>query len=429
MSDVAIKVENLHKLYRLGIKNDENDTMVSTMLSWLKAPRRNFDQLRKLTTFDLNCTDDEDVLHALNDVSFEVKHGEVLGIIGRNGAGKSTLLKVLSRITEPTAGRVTINGRVASLLEVGTGFHPELTGRENIYMNGTILGMSKKEIDRKFEEIVDFSGVEKFLDTPVKRYSSGMKVRLAFCVAAHLDPEILIIDEVLAVGDAEFQKKCLGKMQDVSTGGRTVLFVSHNMGAIQTLCPRSLLLRQGQMVDDGESEEVVRNYLRKMKKNRSEIFKLDNPDRTNSGVFRFTNACLLNSKGEETVSIISGEDIAMKFSYESDRNLPNLKIDFAVYDEKGQPVTYIDTGLKNKIILESDTYGFATCTIKKNPFPVGDYYVTLVAFSNSEKLDYLSSALSFTVVDSIYYGSSNVPYRHLCALYVDHEWSFANEVG
>ena len=198
---------------------------------------------------------------ALKEVSFEVRDGEVVGIIGRNGAGKSTLLKVLSRITEPTIGRVGLKGRVASLLEVGTGFHPELTGRENIFLNGAILGMSRAEVKSKFDEIVDFSGVEKFLDTPVKHYSSGMYVRLAFAVAAHLEPEILIIDEVLAVGDAEFQKKCLGKMRDVATGGRTVLFVSHNLGAVQALCGRAVLLKEGQIIGDGLPSEVMRGYI------------------------------------------------------------------------------------------------------------------------------------------------------------------------
>ncbi|AJF06505.1 ABC transporter ATP-binding protein [Geoalkalibacter subterraneus] len=426
MSDVAIKVENLHKLYRLGLKDDENDTLIQTALSWITAPKKNFTNLRKLTTMDLNSTDDPDVLHALNDISFEVKHGEVLGIIGRNGAGKSTLLKVLSRITEPTAGRVTINGRVASLLEVGTGFHPELTGRENIYMNGTILGMSKKEIDRKFDEIVDFSGVERFLDTPVKRYSSGMKVRLAFSVAAHLDPEILIIDEVLAVGDVDFQKKCLGKMQDVSSGGRTVLFVSHNMGAIQTLCPRSLLLRQGQMVDDGESDQVVRSYLSRMKKNRSEIFTLDNADRTNTGVLRLTDAFVLDNDGQETENIIAGEDITFKFSYESNQDLSNLTIIFTVLDDVGKPVTHIRSDLKGTVFKSPSRRGVFNCSVPQNPFAIGDYRVAVAVFADDVQLDHISAAIHFAVVDSIYFGSAKVPPRQYCTVYVDHSWTLEN---
>ena len=260
MTDIAISVDGLGKAYRIGLKEDIPDSLVSAVTSWAKAPVRNFKRLRSLDTFKETDCEAEDVIWALRDVSFEVQRGEVLGIIGRNGAGKSTLLKVLSRITEPTTGRAVIRGRVSSLLEVGTGFHPELSGRENVYMNGTILGMTKREIDRKFDEIVDFSGVERFLDTPVKRYSSGMKVRLAFAVAAHLEPEILIIDEVLAVGDAEFQKRCLGKMQDLAHGGRTVLFVSHNMGAVKSLTTRCVYLRDGGIAGLGDTEKILDRY-------------------------------------------------------------------------------------------------------------------------------------------------------------------------
>jgi homopolymeric O-antigen transport system ATP-binding protein len=232
-----IKVENVSKLYRIGVKELENDNLASTLFGFVRNPIKNYKKYRSLYNFDdvLSGQREEsasDILWALRDISFDVKQGELLGIIGRNGAGKSTILKILSRITAPTNGNVIIHGRVSSLLEVGTGFHPELSGRDNVYLNGTILGMRKKEIDKKFDEIVEFSGVEQFLETPVKRYSSGMRVRLAFAVAAHLEPDVLIIDEVLAVGDAVFQKKCLGKMQEVGKLGRTVLFVSHSMPAV-----------------------------------------------------------------------------------------------------------------------------------------------------------------------------------------------------
>ena len=263
----AISVESLSKAYRIGLKEQIPDTLVGAVSSFLRWPAHNFRRLRSLNTFTVptdngqSSSDNSDILWALKDISLEVQEGEVVGIIGRNGAGKSTLLKVLSRITEPTSGRAVIRGRVSSLLEVGTGFHPELTGRENVYMNGTILGMKKREIDSKFDEIVEFSGVERFLDTPIKRYSSGMKVRLAFSVAAHLEPEILIIDEVLAVGDAEFQKKCLGKMRDVAKGGRTVLFVSHNMSAVVSLCERSILLNKGGVEFEGATSNSVEKYL------------------------------------------------------------------------------------------------------------------------------------------------------------------------
>ena len=259
MSETVISVEGVSKRYRIGVQ-DQADTFAGQLKNLVTYPIKNFKRIANLTKF--NGEDDPSIFWALQDINFEVKQGEVLGIIGHNGAGKSTLLKILSRITEPTTGQIKIKGRVSALLEVGTGFHPELTGRDNVYMNGTILGMRKKEIDAKFDEIVAFSGVEKHIDTPVKFYSSGMRVRLAFSVAAHLEPEILIIDEVLAVGDAEFQRKCLGKMEDVSNKqGRTVLFVSHNMNAIRNICKSVLLLDAGIAVNNSDTETIIEQYL------------------------------------------------------------------------------------------------------------------------------------------------------------------------
>jgi lipopolysaccharide transport system ATP-binding protein len=265
MSQSAITVDNLSKVYRIGVRETANDSIGKSVIEFAKSPVQNYRKYRSLYKF----SDDElseqyvgdDILWALKNVSFDVKQGEVVGIIGVNGAGKSTLLKLISRITPPTAGSITIRGRVSSLLEVGTGFHPELTGRDNVYLNGTILGMRKLEVDKKFDEIVAFAGIDKFLDTPVKRYSMGMRVRLAFAVAAHLEPEILIIDEVLAVGDAEFQKKCLSKMEDVGKDGRTVLFVSHNMAAVTRLCQRGILLSAGSVIADGGAHDIVSSYL------------------------------------------------------------------------------------------------------------------------------------------------------------------------
>lgn len=254
-----ITVSNIGKRYRIGGPEVRYDTFAAQIMGMIKAPINNFRKLRDLKKF--GDEDDDTTFWALQDINFNVNEGEVLGIIGHNGAGKSTLLKILSRITEPSLGEISIRGRVSSLLEVGTGFHPDLTGRDNIYMNGTILGMRKKEIDAKLEEIIEFSGITKHIDTPVKRYSSGMTVRLAFSVAAHLEPEILIIDEVLAVGDASFQKKCLGKMKDVSGQGRTVLFVSHNMGAVQNLCTRGILLKSGRKIYDGAIDQVILKYM------------------------------------------------------------------------------------------------------------------------------------------------------------------------
>ena len=261
MVDV-IQVENLSKAFRIGLKKQLPDTLIGALRQSLKAPLANFRRLQGLDTSRLQPNQEmEGVLWALRDVSFNVAEGDVIGIIGRNGSGKSTLLKVISRITGPTHGRVLLRGRVSSLLEVGTGFHHDLTGRDNVYMNGTILGMRKAEIDKKFDEIVEFSGVERFLDTPIKRYSSGMKVRLAFAVAAHLEPEVLIVDEVLAVGDIAFQKRCLGKMRQMAGSGRTVLFVSHKMQAVRSLCNRALLLSSGRLVQEGNVNEVIEKYL------------------------------------------------------------------------------------------------------------------------------------------------------------------------
>ncbi len=267
--DLAVRARDVTKLFRLGVLEKSSETMAGALASFFRNPLRNYYKYRSLYRFDEaeealkrgEFIDSDSLLWALKGVSFDIRVGEVVGIIGTNGAGKSTLLKILSRITGPTSGCVEIRGRVSSLLEVGTGFHPELTGRENVFLNGTILGMTKREVERKFDEIVEFSGVERFLDTPVKRYSSGMKVRLAFAVAAHLEPEILVVDEVLAVGDAAFQRKCLSKMESVGNEGRTVLFVSHQMTAINRLCHRCILLNAGRVMQDGPTHEVVSGYL------------------------------------------------------------------------------------------------------------------------------------------------------------------------
>jgi homopolymeric O-antigen transport system ATP-binding protein len=260
MTDPVITVEHLSKRYRIGAKQERHDTLGAALADLARRPFTNLRNLRSLTTFSEQ-DEADDTIWALRDVSFDIKSGETVGIIGANGAGKSTLLKVLSRITQPTSGRAVVKGRVSSLLEVGTGFHADLTGRENVYLNGAILGMTRSEIDKKFDDIVDFSDVGKFIDTPVKRYSSGMALRLAFSVAAHLEPEIMMVDEVLAVGDLRFQKKCLGKMGEVAQAGRTVIYVAHNMPAISRLCERAILMGQGRVVQDGPAHEVISTYL------------------------------------------------------------------------------------------------------------------------------------------------------------------------
>ncbi len=314
--ELAIKVDNLHKYYRLGVKEESSDSVISAFFSFIKSPIKNYKKYKSLYNFSDDELHDENVLRALDGVSFEIKAGEVVGIIGVNGAGKSTLLKVLSRITSPSKGGVSIRGRVSSLLEVGTGFHPELTGRENIYLNGTILGMRKKEIDARFDEIVDFSGVEHFLDTPVKRYSSGMRVRLAFSVAAHLDPEVLIIDEVLAVGDAEFQRKCLEKMQSVGEQGKTVLFVSHSMPAVTRMCRRVILLHAGRVIDDGSATAVVNAYMARD----GDMAVRDWSDKLESAPSgdscRLLSVSIRNKSGEVTQAADIRESIYVQFEYE-----------------------------------------------------------------------------------------------------------------
>ncbi len=304
MTQPIIQVENISKQYRIGARQDPYGSLRESVMNTLSAP------FRRLSG---HASPDYDTIWALKDVSFEVQPGEVVGIIGRNGAGKSTLLKILSRITKPTHGRAILRGRVASLLEVGTGFHPELTGRENIYLNGAILGMHRHEIERKFDEIVDFAEIEKFLDTPVKRYSSGMYVRLAFAVAAHLEPEVLVIDEVLAVGDAEFQKKCLGKMGQVAQGGRTVLFVSHNMGAIRGLCSTGLLVDKGQLLMQGPVGQVIHQYLIERAGASSAEVKLSLMPGSSPGVGRFLRFYNQSGKPQSTFQIFEPWQIELEF--------------------------------------------------------------------------------------------------------------------
>jgi len=324
MKDVAIKVENLSKRYRIGLKEETKDTLFGALGSILKSPFQNLKRLKKLTSFNENKNESDDIIWALKDISFEVKRGEVLGIIGANGAGKSTLLKILAQITYPTSGRVELNGRVASLLEVGTGFHPELTGRENIYLNGTILGMTKKEIDFKLDKIIEFSGIEKFIDTPVKRYSSGMRVRLAFSVAAHLESDILLIDEVLAVGDSDFRKKAIGKMNEISTNDdRTIVFVSHNMAAVSSICNSAMLLNNGELEFIGNKLDTIECYL----SNNSNIVAIKEWNIRNApggNRFKFLKVSITPTKGEK-INISSG----IKLEFECLNKLKNAAVDIS----------------------------------------------------------------------------------------------------
>jgi lipopolysaccharide transport system ATP-binding protein len=326
----------------------------------------------------------------------------VVGIIGRNGAGKSTLLKILSRITEPTEGRVTLRGRVASLLEVGTGFHPELTGRENIFLNGAILGMTKAEIKKKFDEIVAFAEVERFLDTPVKRYSSGMYVRLAFAVAAHLEPEILVVDEVLAVGDAEFQKKCLGKMKDVAAGGRTVLFVSHNLSAVKALCGIGLELQKGKVRCVGEIGKVIDSY-KQSAQNTLVII----PD-TSKEIY--ITEVRTESMHEKTAKVVAGENLKVVIKYK--KGIKNISADFCftIFSSMDVAVAHLKTSISGAIIKIKQDEGSVECDISMNPLNIGHYRIATAIMSNSgEILDLVSSSCSFEVIASNIYKSGKYP--------------------
>jgi len=394
MSDVAIKVEDLGKMYRLGeigtgtLSQDLNR-------AWARL-RGKEDPFAKIgETNDRTQKGNSDFVWSLKDVNFEVKQGEVLGIIGRNGAGKSTLLKILSKVTAPTTGRIKVKGRIASLLEVGTGFHPELTGRENIFLNGAILGMTKAEIRSKFDEIVDFSGVERYIDTPVKRYSSGMYVRLAFAVAAFLEPEILIVDEVLAVGDAEFQKKCIGRMKDVSVNdGRTVLFVSHNMGAVTALCNNALVLSNGQLAFNGTVSEAMNHYL-KLGSNIASC-------RYINGVPKETDIIsvdILNARGELTSNFYFVDDIVFSFSIQISQKYKNATLAIRVKDQTERNV--FTTQLDLSSIFDKPGVYNVKATIPGNIL-VPNQYTPLVALHvpKVEILSYLDDKLTFEIEET-----------------------------
>lgn len=393
----AIRVHELGKLYRIGERVGGYRTLRDALVEALAAPFR-----RLHSPSEQGESEPTTTIWALRDVTFDVKVGEVLGIIGRNGAGKSTLLRVLSRITEPTEGVAHIRGRVGSLLEVGTGFHPELTGRENIYLNGAILGMKRAEIEARFDEIVSFAEVERFIDTPVKRYSSGMYLRLAFAVAAHLEPENLLVDEVLAVGDAEFQRKCLGKMSDVSQEGRTVLFVSHNMSAILNLTERAILLDRGKLVMDGPSEEVVNAYLASgfAQAGRREWHADEIP--TQAAPFVPRQLRVLDPEGRVVDSVRSVDPLTVEFEYTLDEDIVGLRIGIVLYTNRGEAVfTSFDTDAVEKFEQYSTRRAgryVSRCLIPVDFLNAGQYVLTVIASSFRIKRYFREdSALTFTV--------------------------------
>ncbi|MBS1517256.1 MAG: ABC transporter ATP-binding protein [Bacteroidetes bacterium] len=420
----VIRVENISKLYKLGIISSKSIVQdFSRFIARITGKEDPFSKLGEIN--DRTVKKSSDYVWALKDISFDVKDGEILGVIGKNGAGKSTLLKILSRVTTPTKGSIKIKGRVASLLEVGTGFHQELTGRENIFLNGSILGMTKAEIRKKFDEIVDFSGIGSYIDTPVKRYSSGMYVRLAFAVAAHLDPEILIVDEVLAVGDAEFQKKCLGKMQNVSEQeGRTVLFVSHNMAIMSKLCSNVIVLKNGQVdFPKGPSEDGIQHYILDRREN-AEIDLKDRRDRTGEGKIRLIDFTMLNAKNEKIDIAISGQKVKFRIHYRCFENPDpkNVTVAIGISRSDGFLVTVLGNEISSSKFDSISQEGYFTCVLEKLPVTSGTYLLNLIVYQNGIRQDWIQEAASLDVEDGDFYKTGKiVPATHRSVL-LEHEW-------
>jgi len=420
MTEPIIRIEGLGKKYLLRHQagGQKYRALRDTLTDGARTLGRLFRGIRPRST----STTEE--FWALQDVSFEVAEGEVVGIIGRNGAGKSTLLKILSRITEPTRGRVVLNGRVASLLEVGTGFHPELTGRENVYLNGSILGMSRAEITRKFDEIVAFAEVEQFLDTPVKRYSSGMYVRLAFAVAAHLEPEILIIDEVLAVGDAQFQRKCLAKMGEVAKGGRTVLFVSHDMTTIQRLCSRGVLLNQGKVAFVGETEKCVAEYLQSSSSLRNT--QLDHIP-TNMGDFRFANITITDLAGQPLVAIRLIQPFQIHIRFSAEQRYKQLIVGIGIHAINDFVLFATHTNDAGRLDEVEPGIWEVAVNIAPNFLRDGNYYISLGAISCGELIARVPRASELSV-EAILDDSTKYYDRRIGALFIPMEWSLPTRV-
>ncbi len=412
MSDVAIRIKNIGKMYTLKHKSKGAESLIGSIGSGLKNIFSNSKSSQSSEEF-----------WAIKDISFDIQKGDRVGIIGRNGAGKSTLLKVLSRVVKPSTGCIEFEGRMASLLEVGTGFHGDLSGRENIYLNGSILGMSKSEIDLKFDEIVAFSEVEQFLDTPVKRYSSGMYVRLAFAIAAHLEPDILIVDEVLAVGDAAFQKKCLGKMEEVSQQqGRTILFVSHNMATNQNLCDKTLYLKKGQIVNYGKTELIIPEYLRASKEFQS-LDLSERKDRSGNGKIRFVSFALKNKLNQALLAAHCGDELYFDLEIESLNEISNLEISFGVDDSYGTRVIHFNNVVTSQVFPKVKQ-GRSTVRIAIPKFPLksGNYTFSLYSTVNADIADWLQEAGTFEVEAGDFFKTGKLPPEGQASVFVEHSF-------
>lgn len=420
----VVSIEGLWKEYRLGVIG--YGTLTHDLQSWYARLRGRDDPNRKISVIQGQEKQIEGSrFWALRDINLKIEKGEVLGIIGKNGAGKSTLLKVLSRVTAPSRGKIKVKGRIASLLEVGTGFHPELTGRENIFLNGAILGMSKSEIGSKLDEIIDFSGVEDFIDTPVKRYSSGMNVRLAFAVAAHLEPEILVIDEVLAVGDAEFQKKCLGKMGEVATEGRTVLFVSHNLTMINRLCSRCILIEGGELTMSGHSNYLVQKYIEETTYDVVNNLKMIK-DRKGAGGIIFSKIQLLDQQLNELTVAKTGEKTHFRIFFENTSGKTYRNVRFSLLIKSmDNGLILLDSSLTQDEPIIVDKDGYAGFTIERLPLSAGKYATTMFVEAHEGIQDWIQGGPSFTIEGGDYYktGKNCVPGFESKLVLVDHTFS------
>ncbi|MBT3879387.1 MAG: ABC transporter ATP-binding protein [Candidatus Scalindua sp.] len=425
MNDISISVENLSKQYNISVGTGRGRTFREALIDKALMPYRRIKGAFVSDTSGLDA--DSESIWALKNISFQVKKGEVLGIIGRNGAGKTTLLKILSRITEPTEGEVRITGRVGSLLEVGAGFHSELTGRENVYLSGAILGMKKAEIDKKFDDMVAFAEIEKFINTPVKRYSSGMYMRLAFAVAVHLDPEILLVDEVLAVGDAVFQTKCLAKMTSITQQGRTVLFVSHNLNAVGSICRHGIVLDSGSIVFQGSIQESIQFY-------EEEIFQkkyVDKPiahrkDRSGTGDVRLVDFHIENEYGEKIDRIRNGNTVKFCFSYctKREQGANSVDLNIVVERETGKSVFQLGTRFTGQQIKHLPHKGQIVCTIKRFPLVPGKYKLNLYLESEMNVADYIIPLTYLDVIDGDFYGSGYQVFENESKILIDGKWSY-----
>ncbi len=425
MSNLAISAVQLAKLYRIGGPRRAYDRLGDRLVDGLLAPARRLS--RVLRGDSRSAADLEEEIWALKEVSFEVEHGEVVGVIGRNGAGKTTLLKLLSRITVPTTGYADLYGRVGSLLEVGTGFHPELTGRENVYLNGAILGMSRPEIASRFDQIVEFAGIEKFIETPVKHYSSGMYVRLAFSVAAHLDPDILLIDEVLAVGDMAFQQKCLERMGEVAGGGRTVLFVSHNMALVERVCTRGIYIEEGRIVFDGTIQMAISEYLASL--SGPAVSDLSTrTDREGLGQVRLTMV-EVNRPNSETDHILRAGSPA-RISIHVDQMIPGLDCAISIYDHMGAPVSVLRSKFRSPsdevYVAGNGTVPVLTCDIDELPLLPGRYRMDVAILGDDRMQDFVRSASAFDVVEGNLRGRPMLSDKRF-RVQMPHHWTIPRE--